>query len=381
VLDINRSADYFDDRLNGEIMGKVAEKCYLPANRLLAELVDRFDGRFKVSFSVTGVVIEQARRFRPDVLESFRNLARQGGTEFLGETYYHSISSLFDAEEFLTQVRLHQAIMKAEFGVAPSVFRNTELIYSDHISDLVAEMPEYRIVLTEGAERVLRGRSPLYAYRAQNRRHLLLLKYYSLSDDVAFRFSDKSWAEYPLAVDKFVDWILKLKLLEKGDKSLYLNLFMDYETFGEHQWSDTGIFDFLSRLPETVLRHPDVDFAWPSEAVDSLNYDPATLGVADPISWADTERDLSAWLGNPMQWNASNTFYSILKRIRLAGRADLLEVARHFSTSDHFYYMSRKYFQDGDVHKYFSPYRSPEDAYTYYMNALADIERRLEEKQ
>ena len=377
VLDIG-AGDYFDDDLNRRIIDKVAEKCYLPANSLLQELVARHGDRFKVSFSMTGTLIEQLRSWRPDVLESFRALGRQGGVEFLGETYYHSLAFLFDQDEFLDQVVMHSRLMEEEFGCKPSTFRNTELIYNDRISDLVGELPHFRTVLTEGADHVLKWRSPLYLYRSNSQRHSLLLKYYRLSDDIAFRFSDKSWTSYPLTAEKFADWIGRLSHVERADKNLYLNLFMDYETFGEHQWADTGIFEFMSEFPARVLDGGKACFIWPSEARERLNYVPEALSIPKPISWADTERDLSAWLSNSLQWNAMETFYGVLRRIKEKGRADLLPTARRLSSSDLYYYMCTKYSQDGDVHKYFSPYSSPEDAYVYFMNVLADLENRVE---
>jgi alpha-amylase len=379
VLDIGKRHDYFDDDLNRAILDKVSNKCYIPANSLLLDLINRYEGRFKVAFGITGSFVEQARRWRPDVLESFRDLAQHGGVEFVGETYYHSLSCIFDEEEFLEQVRMHSELIEDEFGAKLVAFRNTELVYSDRVSDFISEFPQYKVILMEGADKILNWRSPLYAYKSHNQKHLLLLKYYRLSDDIAFRFSDRAWAEYPLMVDKFVDWIGKLRLVEAGNKNLFLNLFMDYETFGEHQWSDAGIFDFMRHLPEAILRKDCMSFIWPSEILQSLNYEPEALSVPEPVSWADTERDLSAWLSNPMQWNAMNTLYETMRMVDERGRTDLLETARRLSASDLFYYMCTKYFQDGDVHKYFSPHAWPEDAYIYFINALADLEKRLED--
>ena len=245
VLDIGCSGDYFDDALNCKVINKVSQKCYLPANRLLLKLIQRYQGRFKIAFSITGAFIEQLRRFRPDVLDSFRQLAQTGSVEFIGETYYHSLSFLYDDDEFLEQVRMHSRLMEEEFGYCPVTFRNTELIYCDKIADLVAEMPQFKTILTEGAEKILEWRSPLYAYASHCRKQLLLLKYYLLSDDIAFRFSNKGWSQYPLTAETFVGWLEKLPLIETQGRNLYVNLFMDYETFGEHQLEDTGIFDFI----------------------------------------------------------------------------------------------------------------------------------------
>lgn len=379
VLDIGKSQNYFHDELNKKIINKVSEKCYLRTNMLLLDLIRKYDGRFKVAFSITGPFIEQLRMYRPDVLESFRQLADSGCVEFLAETYYHSLSSLFDKEEFMEQVRMHKELVETEFGQSPVTFRNTELIYSDAIADLVSEMPEFKVILTEGADKVLHWRSPLYAYNDHKSKHLLLLKYYSLTDDIAFRFSDRHWVGYPLTVDRFVDWIEKLPLIEKENRNLFVNLFMDYETFGEHQWEDTGIFEFIRHLPGQVLKNDYLRFIWPCEALQLVNYKPAPLSVPDPISWADTERDLSAWLSNPLQWNAVKSLYGVLGKIKESGRTDLLDSARKLSTSDLCYYMCTKYFNDGDVHKYFSPYPRPEDPYVYFMNVVADLEKRVEE--
>jgi len=377
VLDIGRGGSYFDEGLNARIMRKVGDRCYLPPNHLLRTLIRRHPQRFKVAFSITGVAVEQFKLYAPDVLDSFKALVDTGNVELIGETYYHSLASLFDTDEFLEQAHLHRQMLRDEFGVSPTVFRNTELIYDDRLSDLVWEEEGYKVVLTEGADRVLQWRSPLYAYKNYSKDLMLLLKYYKLSDDIAFRFSDSEWDEYPLTAEKFVHWINQLTLNENQGRNQFLNLFLDYETFGEHQWAESGIFEFMERLPEVVLQQPSLGFCFPSEAPRFANYQAEAISFPDPVSWADLERDLSAWMENDMQRNAIETLYDLLPRIKRAGRDDLLRLARMLSTSDHFYYMSTKYFQDGDVHKYFSPYDSPEQAYIYHINALADLEERL----
>lgn len=379
VTDIGKNGDFFDEKLNAEIMRKVSDKCYLPANSLILELLDRYPGDFKASYSVTGTFIEQAKEFKPEVLESFQNLARTGAVEFLGETYYHSLASIFDPEEFIFQVNKHSEAMAENFGFTPLTFRNTELIYSDRIAEILSEIPRFKVILTEGADRLLKWRSPLFAYKTRLRTHYLLLKYYHLSDDIAFRFSDRNWKEYPLKADKFTDWLEKLNLTSSEGKPLFLNLFMDYETFGEHQWASSGIFDFFSSLIENIHNSKGLAFAWPSDLNSIINYEPESLSTPDPISWADTERDLSAWLSNSMQNNAIKTYFNILAELKSGGNQALLEKARKLSTSDLYYYMCSKYFEDGDVHKYFSPYDAPENAYTYFMNCLANLE--LENKK
>lgn len=377
VLEIDRSGEFFDDKLNAAVIRKVGDKCYLPTNRLLKELIDKYEGRFKVAFSITGVIIEQFKKYYPEVLESFKELARTGCVEFLGETYYHSLSFLYDKDEFITQVGMHKKLMYDEFGTKPLVFRNTELIYQDEITNIIYDEAGFKVILAEGVEKILNWRSPLYAYKSYNNNLFLLLKYYSLADDIAFRFSNQAWSEFPLTAEKFGNWLSQLSLMEKGNKNLFANLFMDYETFGEHQWESTGIFEFMKHLPEKVFKYPHLSFAWPSDVIDIVNYTPEAISFPYPVSWADTERDLSAWLENDLQFNACETFYEILSLVKQSGRADLLEKARRLSTSDHLYYMSTKYFQDGDVHKYFSPYNSPEQAYMFYMNALAHLREQL----
>ena len=377
VLDIGRGSPMFDDKLNGDVMRKVAAKCYLPTNKLLLELIKEHKGRFKVSFSITGTAIEQFKLYSPETLDSFKALADTGQVELIGETYYHSLAFLYDSNEFLDQVMMHRDLMQKEFGYYTETFRNTELIYQDRLSDLVFEIPGFKTILTEGVDRVLQWRSPLYAYKNYSKRINLLFKYYQLADDIAFRFSNRDRPEYPLTVEKFVNWIDKLTLNESKGRNQFLNLFMDYETFGEHQWASTGIFDFMRHFPGEILKHDHLGFAFPKEASDLSNYQQESISFPEPVSWADAERDLSAWLENDMQHNAIETLYGLLDRVKERGDDDLLKTARLLSTSDHFYYMCAKYFQDGDVHKYFSPYDSPDQAYIYYINALAELEERL----
>ncbi len=377
VLDIGRGSPMFDDKLNGDVMRKVAAKCYLPTNKLLLELIKEHKGRFKVAFSITGTAIEQFKLYSPETLDSFKALADTGQVELIGETYYHSLAFLYDSNEFLDQVMMHRDLMQKEFGYYTETFRNTELIYQDRLSDLVFEIPGFKTILTEGVDRVLQWRSPLYAYKNYSKRINLLFKYYQLADDIAFRFSNREWPEYPLTVEKFVNWIDKLTLNESKGRNQFLNLFMDYETFGEHQWASTGIFDFMRHFPGEILKQDHLGFAFPKEASDLSNYQQESISFPEPVSWADAERDLSAWLDNDMQHNAIETLYGLLDRVKERGDDELLKTARLLSTSDHFYYMCAKYFQDGDVHKYFSPYDSPDQAYIYYINALAELEERL----
>lgn len=366
VFDIGRDHSYFDDEKNRQIMRKVARKCYLPTNALLLELLERHPS-FKVTFSISGVAIEQMRAHAPEVLASFQRLARTGRVEFLAETYHHSLSFLYSKEEFRQQVRMHTRLMQELFGQTPRAFRNTELIYSNEVAHH-AEQLGFETVLAEGWDPVLGWRSPNFVYRGRGAQRVrLLLKNYRLSDDIAFRFSNRGWSEWPLTVEKYVHW------LNAANGSAHtVNLFMDYETFGEHQWEDTGIFAFLRQLPAEFLRHPHNTFRTVSETAD---HHPAMddLDVPHFISWADLERDLTAWTGNTMQRGAIEELYRIGAHIHASGDTALIEDWRRLTTSDHFYYMCTKWFSDGDVHKYFSPYESPYDAYIAFMNVLNDL--------
>lgn len=377
VLDIGSNSQIFDEKLNAQVMRKVADKCYLPTNKLLLDLIKEQEGRFKISYAITGTAIEQFKLYSPETLDSFKALVDTGCVELIGETYFHSLAFLYDSNEFLDQVGMHRELMQNEFGYYTETFRNTELIYQDRLSDIVYEIEGFKTILTEGVDRILQWRSPLYSYKNYSKSINLLLKYYQLADDIAFRFSNRDWPEYPLTVDKFVNWIDHLTLGEKDNRNQFLNLFMDYETFGEHQWASSGIFDFMRHFPSEVLKRDHLGFATPKEVAKYSNYQQESLSFPEPVSWADEERDLSAWLENDMQHNAIETLYELFGRIKQKGDPELLRIARMLSTSDHFYYMCAKYFQDGDVHKYFSPYDSPDQAYIYFINALAELEERL----
>ncbi len=367
----DRGSDYFDQHVNREMIRKVAAKCYLPANAVLYELIRRFEGRFRVAFSLSGVVIEQFQRYMPAVLTSFQKLAETGAVEFLSETYHHSLSFLYSRDEFAEQVRLHRKLMEDLFGQTPTVFRNTELIYNNELAKAAAELG-YKVVLCEGADHILGFRSPTYLYTPPDLPGVkLLLKNYRLSDDIAFRFSDRGWAEYPLTAEKFANWVHQV-----NGNGYVVNLFMDYETFGEHQWAETGIFEFLRHLPEAVFNLPDNDFRTPSQCAAAF---PASgeYDVPHMISWADVERDLSAWLGNAMQSNALHELYRLEPLIKQSGDDALLDDWRKLQTSDHFYYMCTKYFADGTVHKYFNPYDTPYDSFINFMNVLDNLRGRL----
>ena len=370
IFDINKNHDYFDDQKNIEIIRKVARKCYLPANKILLDLLNQHP-EFKISFSFSGVVLEQFEKWAPDVLESFQKLIKTGRVEILAETYFHSLSFIYSKEEFKKQIELHAKKIKELFNMTPTVFRNTELIYNNELAKFIENMG-YNGILAEGWEHVLKEKSPNFIYQPHTTNKIkLLLKNYKLSDDVAFRFSDKNWPEYPLSIDKFTSWIN-----EFNGNGECINLFMDYETLGEHQWEDTGIFQFLQALPKKLLKHPDNSFATPSELVKDLQ----TKDIIDChhyLSWADMERDLSAWLGNKMQQSSIKRLYNLEKEIKNTNDPKIIDDWRKLQTSDHFYYMCTKWFNDGDVHKYFSPYDSPYDSFINFMNILNDIIIRL----
>ncbi|HUW99499.1 MAG TPA: glycoside hydrolase family 57 protein [Phycisphaerae bacterium] len=364
-------ANYFDDYKNADICRKVAQKCYLPTNRLLLDLITKHGRAFACSFSITGVALEQFERWAPEVVQSFQALVDTGQVELLAETYYHSLAFLYSREEFRDQVAAHSAKMAEVFGFRPTVFRNTELIYNNDLGHFVQGMG-YKGVLAEGADHILGYRSPNFVYRPVGADRIsLLLKNYRLSDDIAFRFSDRGWSEWPLKAEKFAQWVN-----EVNGNGFVVNLFMDYETFGEHQWADSGIFDFLYHMPEHVLKYPDNNFMTLSQA--ARTYSPlAELDIPHMISWADVERDLSAWLGNAMQSNALHELYRLEEAVKKKGDPALLADWRCLQTSDHFYYMCTKWFADGDVHKYFNPYESPYDSYINFMNVLDNVRSRL----
>ena len=370
-FEIGNEHYYYDDYLNESILRKVSEKCYLPANKLMLSLINKYKGKFKLSFSISGIALDQFELYAPEVIDSFRELVKTGSVEFLTETYAHSLVALKSRDEFARQVEQHSEKIKSLFGVEPKIFRNTELIYSDEIGSMVYDMG-YEGMLTEGAKHVLGWRSPNFLYtNAINPKLKILLKNFKLSDDIAFRFSNKSWNEYPLTADKYAAWLGNINKNEE-----IVNLFMDYETFGEHQWAETGIFEFLKALPGQVLKKTNFTFSTPSEII--RDFQPiGSANVPYPISWADEERDLTAWLGNPLQEQAFNKLYSLLEKVRKTDDPKLQKDYQYLQVSDHFYYMATKFFSDGDVHSYFNPYSSPYEAFINYMNILSDFEIRL----
>lgn len=378
VFDTAENHDYFSTtrelhRDNREIFLKVADKSYRPMNALLRTLLERHPD-FKVSLSITGTFIDQAEAWAPDVLDSFRELVKTGRVEIVSETYYHSLAFFYSRSEFEHQVELHRQKIRDVFGVETSVFRNTELSYNNELAKWADEYG-FKGILTEGWDPVLGWRNANYVYRPADTTSIkLLMKNYQLSDDIAFRFSNKAWESYPLHADTYDTWVNDTL----GDDGKIVNLFMDYETFGEHQWADTGIFDFFADFVGRWLKNPANTFYTTSEACDT--FEPVdTVDCPQTITWADTERDLTAWLGNSMQHEAMRHLYDLESDVLNTNDKQLIEDWRRLTTSDHAYYMCTKYFTDGDVHAYFSPYDSPYDAFLYFMNAVRDVRYRTHE--
>ncbi len=376
VFDTATKHDYFDEpeynsgRNNEQVFKKVAEKSYRPMNALLEKMLERHPD-FKVSMSITGTFMEQAEMWAPDVIESFKRLINTGRVEVVAETYYHSLAFFYSRKEFELQVEAHKTKVRELFGVETKVFRNTELSYNDSLAEW-ADNYGFKGILAEGWDPILEWRSPNYVYRPSGTKNIaLLMKNYKLSDDIAFRFSNKNWSAWPLTADTYNGWVND----SITDKSL-INLFMDYETFGEHQWKDTGIFDFFESFIGKWLSNPVNAFYTVSEAIDA--FEPVgEISMPNTVTWADSERDLTAWLGNTMQQEALKYLYAIEDDIMASGDLQLISDWRKLQTSDHVYYMCTKWFSDGDVHAYFSPYKSPYDAFLYFMNAIRDLRWRL----
>ncbi|MBR1926192.1 MAG: glycoside hydrolase family 57 protein [Bacteroidales bacterium] len=370
-FDIGKDSHYYDDYTDRTILHRIAQRCYLPMNQLLLDLIKQYGKDFKVSFSITGSALEQFDRYEPEVVRSFKELADTGQVEFLAETYYHSLASLANECEFRHQVEKHVKAIEDHFGVTPKVFRNTELIYSDTIGRQVYDLG-FKTMLTEGARHILGWKSPHFVYTNPLEPGLrLLLRDYRMSDDIAFRFSDRGWEDWPVTAEKFLSW------LKSADGDI-VNLFMDYETFGEHQKESSGIFDFMRYLPGAVLADGGFEFTTPTLA--TRRHKPvAEIEVPDPISWADEERDVTAWLGNELQQDAFNKLYEQSEKLALLNNAVLWEDFGHLQESDHLYYMSTKFFSDGEVHSYFNPYNTPYEAFINYMNALSDFIIRIDD--
>lgn len=364
---MGKDHNYLDEAANRSIMQKVARLCYLPMNELLLKTIKEQEGKFKVSFSISGTAIEQFRSYAPQVLASFKELAKTGCVEFLAETYSKTLSSLCDMDEFEKQVKMHSDLMKKEFGQKPTAFCNTALIFSDQIADKVSQMG-YKTMLTEGAKHVLGWKSPNFIYAGGEDQKLhLLLRNYKLSDDIAFRFNDMSWNEWPLTAEKYVDL-----LNSEETPGEVVNIFMDYETFGERLAADSGIFDFMAALPSKALESGQLCFDTVTET--SAKYQPvAILSSNYPMSWADEERDITAWLGNELQQEAFDKLYAQKDKIKAIANSDFDYTWDFLQAADHFYYMATKWFSTGDSMNYYNPYGSAYEAFINYMNVLSDF--------
>ena len=363
-FDIGKDSHYYDDYTDRTILKRIAQKCYLPMNKILLDAIKKQKGKFKVAFSITGTALEQFDRYAPEVIDSFRALAKTGCVEFLCETYYHSLASLASQAEFEHQVLKHKAAIKEYFGVEPKAFRNTELIYSDSIGAQVHEMG-FDTILTEGARHTMGWKSPDYVYNNDLRpEQKVLLRDYALSDDIAFRFSNRDWNEWPLTAEKFVGWM-------EAKEGEVFNLFMDYETFGEHQSAESGLFDFMAALPAIALGR-GFEFQTPSE-VAATHDSVGDISIPQPVSWADEERDVTAWLGNELQQESFNKLYSLQEKLSILDDATLWADYGRLQASDHLYYMCTKFFSDGEIHQRFNPYNTPYEAFINYMNVLSDF--------
>ena len=353
-------------------MRRVSEKCYLPMNDLLFKQIEKYKSKIKLTFSFTGIALEQMEMYAPETLESFKKLVATGNVELLSETYAHALCSINNRDAFEKQVSLHRDAIEKHFDMKPKCFRNTELIYSDEIGAIVADMG-YNTMLAEGAKHVLGWKSPNFMYtNAINPKLKVLLRNFRLSDDITFRFSQQSWSEWPITVDKFIDWLNKIP-----DNEEVVNVFMDYETFGEHQAASTGIFDFMEQLPEAILTRTNFKFATPSELSKKLQ-PVSVIHVPNKMSWSDEERDLTAWVGNDLQDDAFGSLYQLVEKMKQVDDEELLRDWNYLQTSDHFYYMCTKWLSDGEVHKYFTHYASPYNAYINYMNVLSDFTERVD---
>lgn len=376
VFDVGNGGSYWLDKNyhskqgNERIFKKVAEKSYHPTFDAIEKNLKKNPG-FKISLSITGTWLEQAEMWDPSLIEQIKRIVKTGRVEIVGETYYHSLAFFYDRNEFEDQVKIHAKKIKNLFGVDCKVFRNTELAYNDELAKW-ADEAGYKAILAEGWDKILGWRSSNHVYRPAGTNNIrLLMKNYRLSDDIAFRFSDKKWSEWPLTVEKYQKW-LETDIF-RGD---LINLFMDFETFGEHQWADTGIFNFMDRLISSWLKNKENQFVTVSEAAD-LEEPVDEISMPETVTWADTERDLSAWMGNKMQQEAVNHLYVLRDKILATNDKELIGDFRRLTTSDQAYYMCTKYWNDGDVHAYFSAYDNPYDAFMYYMNVLRDLEHRL----
>jgi alpha-amylase len=367
---------YFNHELDREIFERACKKCYFPSNQILLDLIDkhkRDKRQVKFSFSISGVFLEQCEMLNKDLLESFKQLAETGCVEFLNQTYYHSLASIYPEKgEFVEQVKMHRQTVKDLLGYTPQVFENTELIYNNTIAKTIEELG-FTGIFTEGTERILHGKSPNHLYKPKDCKKLkVLLRNYKLTDDIGFRFSARWWNEWPLTADKYASWLA-------ATPGQCINIFPDYETFGEHHWPETGIHDFLRHLPREILKWWHLRMSTPSEVIEK--YEPTgeidVPELGGTVSWADLERDTSCWLGNTMQWAYFTSVKRLEPLLKEADDKDFLRIWRYFQTSDHLYYMFTAGGAPGEVHSYFSPFNNPVDAYVTAQAAILDFENRI----
>ncbi|HOI49063.1 MAG TPA: glycoside hydrolase family 57 protein [Prolixibacteraceae bacterium] len=369
-FDIGNDHYYYDDYANETEVRNLADRCYLPANKLLLKLIGKTGGKFRVAFSISGVALEQFELYAPEVIDSFRELAQTGSVEFLAETWAHSLAALYNPAVFQEQVKRHQLKVEELFGQKPVVFRNTEMIYSDEIGQMVADLG-FRGMVTEGPKHILGWKSPNFLYcNPINPRLKVLMRNFRLSDDLTFHFSNPEWSEYPLTPEKYVDWIAT------GDpREEVVNIFLEYATFGEYQKKESGIFTFLEKLPAQVFKTPGLNFATPGEVTERLQ-PVSAVTVPHPISWSDEERDLSLWQGNELQNEAVAKLYESASRMSRCNNPELLKDWNYLQASDHFHCMSTKFFNSG-AHPRQNYYSSPYEAFINYMNVLSDFRLRL----
>jgi len=363
---IGKDHSYEDSARNISVLNRIADLCYIPTNKILLDAIEKHKGKFRIAFSISGTCLEQFYRYRPDVIESFRKLSQTGCVEFLAETYYHSLACLYSEAEFRRQVVKHERAIQNLLEVRPTVFRNTELIYSDKLLPVISELG-YKTILTEGKSQNMGGLSPNRVFSTGLENINILTRNFGFSDDIAFRFADPSWNEFPLNGKKFANWLSKR---EQDEHSLVL--YMDYETFGEHRKQETGILDFLGALPDEIVKHENLQFSLPSDAAKNGPENKPVYSSKDWTSWADEDKDLGAWHYDHMQKDALKNLYACELSLYKIGRPDLLDTWGRLQTSDHFYYMSTRFWQD-PVHRIFNPYNSPYDAYLNFMNALSDF--------
>ena len=404
-FEIGNNHLYEDTHLNETIFNKVSNNCYIPATKLILDLVEKFKGKFKVSYSISGAALEQFQQFKPEALDLFKRLHQTGCAEFIAETYYHSLSFLYSLQEFREQVEKHRRAITELFGESPVTFRNTELVYSNAIA-LEAKNMGFENILAEGAGNILKqlslsGRTyiahsfPYKLYCPKGMEDMnLLLRNYKFSDDIAFRFSEKMWKEYPLTARKYTKWLCDAlsgasagETPEAGfgsegngeNKREIINLFMDYETLGEHHSAETGILKFFEEFITTVVNKTDIEFIMPKEA-SQKHKQAGEIDVPHNNSWADEERDISAWAGNSMQKSALNLIYKLEENVKKLDDKDITHIWRKLQISDHFYYMATKGFADGDVHKYFNYFVTPYDAYIVYCNVVNDLREAIKNR-